>query len=200
MFGYHKARRAEKKAKKAQASYEKSQNDYQDSPEAMEAQNKQVAEKAAQSKADRNTARKEGAAYAEEVLGRKYEGLNPQNKQAMQYEANKGIQRSMQSANRKLLGEQASHGIVGKGGVGYAQQRDLHKLGVEAKGGVTRDINKLDNDLALKKMAAAYNIEQGEASQAQLDKQLAIDELQLADEKKRQRAYEEKVNNLFNRL
>ena len=200
MFGYHKARKAEKKAKKAQSAYEKQQNDYQDTPEYLEAQDKLVSEKTAKSKAERNEAKKEGAAYAQEVLGRQQEGLNPQTKQSMQYAANKEIQRGMQSANRKLLGEQASHGIVGKGGVGYAQQRDLDKLGREAKAGVTRDINKLDSDLALKKLAAAYNIEQGEASQAQLDKQLAIDELQLADEKKRQKAYDEKVNNLFNRL
>ena len=93
--------------------------------------------------------------------------------------------------DRKLLGEQGRRGIVGKGGVGYAQRRDLHRMGAEAEGAVHRDLDKLDSDLALKKLAAMFNIEQGEASQQSLDKQLALDELKYEDEKKRQRRLED---------
>ena len=118
----------------------------------------------------------------------------------MQYEANKGIQRSTQAANRKLLGDQASHGVVGKGGVGYAQQRDLQKMSTEAQSGVHRDLDKMNADLRLKNIAAIFAGEQGEASQAQLDKQLALDELNLNEEKKRQRAMEDQMNRLFSRL
>ena len=118
----------------------------------------------------------------------------------MQYEANKGIQRSMQQANRKLLGEQGLHGITGKSGVGYAQQRDLQRMGAEAQAGVHRDLDKLNADLALKKLAASFNIEQGEAAQSQLDKQIALDELNLAEERKRQRFFEEQANKQFSRI
>lgn len=205
MFGHHKRKRERKKLKQQKSDFEAQKKQFEDqSPqrekEAADFQKSQVAEKTAQSKEDRKQAREEGKAYAEDVLNRDVQGLDPAKRQAMQYEANKGIQRSMQSANRKLLGDQAQHGIVGKGGVGYAQQRDLQKMGTEAQAGVHRDLDKLNSDLALKKIAAMFNIEQGEASQAQLDKQLAIDELQLADERKRQRNFEDQFNRMFNRV
>jgi hypothetical protein len=118
----------------------------------------------------------------------------------MEFESNKGIQRQHQAANRRLLGEQGMHGIVGKGGVGYAQQKDLQRLANEARSQSQRDINKIDSDLSLKKLAAMFNIEQGEAAQAGLDRQLAIDELKLDEEQKRQRRYEDQMNRIFRRI
>lgn len=153
-----------------------------------------------QAKRDREEGRKSGRAYAEDVLNRQVTGLDPKKRSAMQYEANKGIQRTLQGANRKLLGDQGQRGIVGKGGVGYAQQRDLQRAGVDAQSGVTRDLDKLDSDLSLKKLAAMFNIEQGEASQNQLDRQMALDELHLSNERKRQRGIEDKLNKLFSRI
>lgn len=157
-------------------------------------------ERARQMGEDRKASREEGKKYAEEVLSRDIQGLDPKKRSAMEYEANKNIQRQHQSANRKLLGEQSRHGIVGQGGVGYAQQRDLQRLANEGYGQTSRDLDKLDADLALKKLAAMFNIEQGEATQAQLDKQMAIDELKLDDELRRQRNYEDQVNRLFSRV
>ena len=92
------------------------------------------------------------------------------------------------------------HGIVGQGGVGYAQQKDLQKLANESKGQATRDLDKLDADLRLKNIAAIFAGEQGEAAQRQLDKQLALDELKLDDERKRQRLFEDQFNRLFSRV
>lgn len=192
MFGHYQASTSSKKPKK--------QNAFQEQKAPEPTDEEQIAQKTSQAKEDRNKAFEEGKERAEELFSRDVEGLDPVKRQAMQYEANKGIQRSLQSANRKLLGEQGMHGITGKGGVGYAQQRDLHKMAAEAQGGVTRDLDKLNADLALKKLAAMFNIEQGEASQAQLDKQLALDELNLAAEKKRQKAFEEQFNKLFSRV
>lgn len=203
MFGYYN----QKKPKMASpnASTSKNPNIYgfsqETSPEdTQKLQDKQVSEKVGQSKEDRKTARAEGREYAKDVLSQEYEGLDPVKRQAMQYEANKGIQRSMQQANRKLLGEQGLHGITGKSGVGYAQQRDLQRMGAEAQAGVHRDLDKLNADLALKKLAASFNIEQGEAAQSQLDKQIALDELNLAEERKRQRFFEEQANKQLSRI
>lgn len=204
MFGHHKAKREKKRAKKREIAFEKEKQDFYSSPERekqqAEQQKTQAAEKTAESKSERQKAREEGRADTEAFLAKEVEGLDPATRQALQYEANKGIQRSHQSANRKLLGDQASHGIVGKGGVGYAQQRDLQKMADEAYGGARRDLTKLDKDLALKKKAAIFAGGQGEASQSQIDKQMAIDELQLADEKKRQRNFEDQFNRLFSRV
>ena len=118
----------------------------------------------------------------------------------MQYEAQRNIERQHQNAQRKLLGEQSRHGIVGKGGVGYAQMNDLQRLANESQGQATRDIEKLNADLAMKKLAAMFNIEQGEATQNQLDRQMAIDELDLERERKRQRFFEDQFNRLFSRV
>ncbi len=202
MFGHHKAKRAKKRLKREQESFKEEQSKWgmgaeQREKEHSDLQNKTASEKAAQSKIDRQTAREEGRADAESFLSKDVQGLDPEKRQALQYEANKGIQRSHQSANRKLLGDQGQHGIVGKGGVGYAQQRDLHKMASEAQGAAERDLTKLDRDIALKKQAAIFAGGQGEASQQQLDKQIAIDELQLADERKRQRNFEDQFYKQF---
>lgn len=152
------------------------------------------------SKENRNKSRQEGRAYAEDVLSRNVQGLTPEQKNAMQYEANQQIKRATQSANRRLLGEQGMHGISGKSGVAYAQQRDLQRLANEARGQSQRDIDKLNADQRLKNLAAMFNIEQGEASQAQLDRQLALDELQIEQERKKQKNYEDQFNRLFSRI
>lgn len=203
MFGYHNQKSP--KLASPEASSKKKNVSYTPPKEPSEAENQvkqdlQLTQKVDQAKKDRNTARQEGREYSKDVLNQEMQGLDPVKRQAMQYEANKGIQRSMQQSNRKLLGDQALHGIAGKSGVGYAQQRDLQRMGSEAQAGVHRDLDKLNSDLALKKLAASFNIEQGEAAQSQLDKQLALDELQLADERKRQRFFEEQANKQFSRI
>jgi hypothetical protein len=206
MFGHHKRKREKRRMKRAQEELSQKQKDWeagspQREKEADDFKKTQVAEKSAQAAEDRKKSYAEGRQRVQDLYNDPtIQGLDPEKRQALQYEANKGIQRSMQSTNRKLLGDQASHGIVGKGGVGYAQQKDLQKMGMEAQGGVHRDLDKLNADLRLKNIAAIFAGEQGEASQAQLDKQLALDELNLNEEKKRQRAMEDQMNRLFSRL
>ena len=206
MFGHYKAKRAKKKLKQEKSDFEAQKqaeeaNSPQKQKEASDFQNQQVKEKTAQSSEERKKAYGEGRQRIKDLYDDPtIQGLDPEKRQAMQYEANKGIQRSTQAANRKLLGDQATHGILGKGGVGYAQQRDLQRMGQEAQGGVTRDLNKLNADLRLKNIAATLAGEQGEAAQSQLDKQMAIDELQLADEKKRLRMLEDQFYKQFSRV
>lgn len=159
-----------------------------------------VAQQALDAKTARNEARREGRNYAEEVMSRNVEGLTPQQRQAMQYEASQRIDRDLQRAQRNLLGEQGRRGIGGRSGVAFAQRRDLARAAQEQEGQAQRDLNRLNSELALKKLAAMFNIEQGEAAQSQLDRQLAIDELTLNEEKKRQRALEDRMNQLFSRL
>jgi len=205
MFGHHAARRQEKRLGKEKKQLNQQKMDWEKGKpgrekEAAEFQNQQVSEKAKQSATDREAARQAGRLDTEEFFKKDVQGLDPEKRKALQYEANKGIQRGVQSANRKLLGEQSQHGIVGKGGVGYAQQRDLQRMGQEAQGQATRDLTKLDSDLALKKLAAIYTGGEGQAATAGLDKQMALDELQLQDEKKRQRNFEDQFNRLFSRV
>lgn len=205
MFGYHKTKRKKNRLKKEQSDFEAEKNLLEGKTSDLEQAQKQkmdqdIANQTQAFKDTRTKGREEGRLYAEDVLNRDVQGLSPQKKSAMQYEAQRGIQREMQNANRKLLGSQSQRGISGKSGVAYAQQRDLEKLGSEARGDAERDLTKLDEDLKLKKLAAMFNVEQGEASQAQLDQQMAIDQLSLEEEKKRQRLNEDKFNRLFERI
>jgi hypothetical protein len=205
MFGHHKRKRQRKEIKRDRKALERERSMFEAQKPELERQNEeriqsQIGVNAEAAKNARNKARQEGRAYAEEVISRDVQGLTPAQRNAMQYEANKNIQRAHQSANRQLLGEQSRHGIVGKGGVGYAQQRDLQRLANEARGQSQRDLDRLNADLALKKLAAMFNIEQGEATQSQLDRQLASDELRLADERRRQKHYEDQFNRLFSRV
>jgi hypothetical protein len=161
----------------------------------------QAAQKEAeQSKMLRHQGRQEGRAYAKDVLGQDIQGLTPNQRSAMQYEANKNIQRQVQGNTRKLLGEQGRRGIAPRSGVGFEQQREIQRAGNQAQGQATRDLHRLDADMALKKLAAGFNIEQGEAAQNQIDRQIAQDRQELMAEKRRARANEGKFNRLFNRI
>jgi Mrp family chromosome partitioning ATPase len=209
MFGYHKAKRRKKRVKREEERLQKEQEEFAKEKPQLELEKEQrdkeamqqhVTEQKEQGKKERAEAREEGKKYAEEFLSRDVQGLTPEQKSAMQFEANRQIKRSHQNANRKLLGQQSQHGIVGKGGVGYAQQADLLRMADEARGQANRDLTKLDADLALKKLAAMFNIEQGEVGQTQLDKQMAIDELNAANEKKRLRQMEDEFNKILSRI
>lgn len=206
MFGHHKAAREEKKLMKSKQDLNRQKNKFSKGTQdrekkAAEMQQSQVAEKTAKAAEERKNAYGVGNQRIRDLFNDPtIMGLDKTQRQALQYEANKGIQRSHQSANRKLLGDQATHGIQGRGGVGYAQQRDLQRMAQEAQGGVHRDLDKLNSDLRMKNIAAIFAGEQGEAAQSQLDKQTAIDELQLADEKKRQRMFEDRFYQQFSRV
>lgn len=206
MFGHHKAKREKKRLKRSQEEFEEKTKQFEaGAPErerqAAEQQKAQVNEKAAQSAEDRKKSYAEGRQRIQDLYNDpSIQGLDPKVRSAMQYEAQKGIQNSHQQANRQLLGDQAQRGIRGQGGVGYAQQRDLLGMANEAQGGVDRDLIKLNQDLRMKNIAATFSGEQGEAAQSQLDKQMALDELQLADEKKRQRYFEDQVYKQWMRL
>lgn len=151
-------------------------------------------------KMKRKEGRQEGYDYAQEVMNRKAPGMDPNQRRDLQYAANKQIQRSMQSANRHLLGDQGQRGIRPQSGVGYAQQRDLQKMGLEAQGTANRDLDKLNSDIEMKQLAQMFGIEQGEAAQQQLDRQIALDELRVSDERKRQQFFEQQFSKLFNRI
>jgi hypothetical protein len=196
MFGQHAARRAKNRAMKAKQALNQQKAEWEKNAparelEQQEAKKKMVADKTAQSEANRNSAFDKGVNKTEEFLKREVEGLDPKHKQALQYEANKGIKQSYQNANRKLLGEQAQNGIQGRGGVGFSQQMTLQDMARNNQNQVTRDVNKLDHDTALKRQAQIFAGGKGEEAQALLDAQAAEDELNLLDEKKRQRSLED---------
>lgn len=206
MFGYHKASREKKRLARQQEDLEKESENFSKNQQDYERQQDESRQARATERANQMAEdRKKSYAQGRERVQSLYNdpsitGMDPEKRKAMQYEANKQIQRSHQSANRRLLGEQGQHGIVGKGGVGYAQQRDLQRLANEAQGQSMRDLDKLDSDLRLKNIAAIFAGEQGEAAQSQLDKQLALDELKLDEERKRQRMWEDRFNRLFSRV
>ena len=206
MFGSHKARRQERRLKRSQDEFDVKQKAFEAGAPERE---KQMAEQTQAQIADKTKAANSISEQARQA-GRQdirslfndpsIKGLDDQQRKAMQYEANRGIQRSHQAANRQLLGEQSQRGIRGQGGVGYAQQRDLQRMAQEAQAGVHRDLDKMNADLRLKNLAAMFAGGEGRASQELLNQQLAADELQMADERKRQRAFEEQASRAFNRI
>ncbi len=141
-----------------------------------------------------------GRQRSEELFNRPKIGLSPEEKSAIQFEANRGIKRAEQSAQRRLLGEQGMRGITPKSGVAYAQQRDMMRMGNEARGQAQRDLTKLDEDRKLKNLAAMFSLEQGEASQSQLDRQIAQDQLRLDKERDKQKYWEKKFNRNLSRV
>jgi hypothetical protein len=210
MFGYsivnkEKQKKKKDKFRKEKEIFENDKNLFNAQKPGLERENdlemkNQINQQAQQSKENRHKAREEGWNYGQDVFNRNVQGLTPEQRKAIQYEASQRINRDTQAAERKLLGEQGRRGIGGKSGVAFAQQQELARAGQEAQGQVARDTEKLNADLALKKIAAMFSSAQGEAAQSQLDRQMAADELELSQEKKRQRALEDKFNHLFSRV
>ena len=135
----------------------------------------------------REAGRERGRAYGEEVMGRDVRGLTPRQRQSMEESSQQKINRQMQGYQRSLVGQQGGRGI--RGGAAYAQQADLARTGLEQQQQTLRDINQMDADIALKKLAAQFGIESGEAAQSQYDRQRAEDQLRMEDKMKRQRGY-----------
>lgn len=153
----------------------------------------EAADQAERFRKEREEARKRGRQYGQEVMSRDVAGLTPAQRRSMQESAQRKLGREMQGHQRKLLSQQGSRGI--KGGAAYAQQADLARAGQEAQGQYMRDIDQMDADIALKKLGAMFGIEQGEAAQAQLDRQLALDMARMEEERKKQQGYTGKFKN-----
>lgn len=142
----------------------------------------------------------EGHDYAQKIMNEDTPGLTSPQRSAMQYEAERQIDRGHEVASRRLLGDQSQRGIVGRGGVAYAQQRDLAERAQEARGGVNRDLNKLNADLALKKKAAQFAIAQGETAAQGLEREEAADALAMSEKRKKDRAKVYAANHNFGRI
>ena len=203
MFGHHKIKREKRRLKEQETVFNKQKKDYEDNAparqkEASDFKNKTVSEKVKEAQERRKTSYDTGIKQGEELFAKDVQGLDPEKRKSLQYEANANINRNMQTANRQLLGEQSQRGIVGKGGVGYAQQRALQQMAQDAQRGVTRDLTNLDQDLIMKKKASLFATGQGEATQGALDQQIASDEYDLGEEKKRQQAQEDEFNRQYN--
>lgn len=141
--------------------------------------------------------REEGRKYGEEVTGRNYPGFNPEEKNALQAEANQLIKNQYQTANRQLLSNQGQRGIMGNSGIAQAQQRDLMKTANQAQAQSQRDLGKQNADLARQRLAQVYAIEQGGATEGLLNRQMAQDELEMADERQRQQELEDLFKNEY---
>ena len=138
-----------------------------------------------------------GYADAERLIS-ETKGFTPEQKALKESDAQQRLNNDMQGYQRNITSRQGASGI--KGGAAYAQNADLAKLGMQAQGQFQSDLAQLDQDLALKKAAAKYSIGQGNATQNQLNQQIAEDTEQTEKERKRQQALEDQVNKILARL
>lgn len=195
--------RAKRKAKKYKREAEEARRQSSEAAKANPEQDRQsyqaeINRIAEEQRQKERTTREEGRKYAEEVLQREYPGLNEGQRRNLQEEANYQISRDIQGYQQKLSGQQGMRGV--RGGAAFAQQQELARLGSDAQTQIQRDLSKLDSELALKKAAAAYNIEQGEVGQEQLRHQQAIDILNSYDQRKYQKMLADQARGIFQRV
>ena len=199
VFGILRAKRQAKKYKReaelAKKQSETAKVDPEQEERSYQAKINQIAEERKQKE---RATREEGRKYAEEVLSRDYPGLTAQERRNLQEEANYQIGRDIQGYQQKLAGQQGMRGV--RGGAAFAQQNELARLGSDAQQQIQRDLSKLDRELAMKKAAAAYNIEQGELGQEQLRNQQAIDILNSYDQRKYQKMLADQAKGIFQRV
>jgi hypothetical protein len=130
----------------------------------------------------------------EEFHARKFTGLTPEERARHESDAARRINRQIQGHQRELIGKQGHHGV--RGGSAYAQKADLARLGMEAKNEANSAIRGMDQDLALKKMASQFAIEEGGAAEYLTNEQQAANELLLENERKRNRRHEAQFNRI----
>lgn len=210
-FG-HKAKKKRKKEKVRNAAQQRAQQEEIDRLKALGVPSQQttvnqIAEEQRQAdiigqerKSKEQAAREEGRKYAEDVLGREYHGLNPKQRLNLQESANAQINRDIQGYRQKLHAQQGRRGVRGGSGTAHHQERELARLGQETQGQFQRDLSELDAELALRKAAAAFNIEQGNVGQEIQRNQAALNTLQSYDQKKYQKYLAEQANRLFQRI
>lgn len=198
MFGRHKAKREKKRLKKEKEAMQQEIDRLKSEQEKAPNHQDEINRLAAEQKNKDKTAQQEGRERAEELLNRDYKGLTDVQRGALQQSANSQINRDIQGYEKKLLAQQGRRGV--RGGAAYAQKQDLARLGTEAQQQMQRDLATLDADLVLRKIAAAYNIEQGEVGQEALRQQMAKDVLESYDAKKYNKYLAEQANKLFQRV
>lgn len=131
--------------------------------------------------------REEGRKRQEEFFGRNFEGLTAKDRARHESDAARRINREIASHRKEIIGKRGHHGM--RGGSAYAQEADLARLGHEAHNEARSAIQGMDRDLALKKQAAAFAVEEGGASGRLMNEQAALDELKLENERKKQNKY-----------
>ena len=144
--------------------------------------------------AEANKGREEKRARGEEFHKREFTGLTPMQRQEQEAHANRRINKEVHRNQRELIAKQGHHGL--RGGSAYAQKADLERLGHEARNEAQSNIRGLDAELALKKMASQFAIEEGGASERLLANQQAENAINLQEERKRNRKYEHQFNRI----
>lgn len=203
MFGYHKAKREKKRAKRErealQEEIERLKQEKQTDPvQEQRTHQEQVNQLANEQKGRDQEAVKEGTKRFDELINRDYKGLSDNQRRVLQESSDAQINKDIQGYEKRLLAQQGRRGV--KGGAAYAQQQDLARLGAEAQQQMQRDLSALDADLVMRKIAAAYNVEQGEVAQEALRQQMARDVLGSYDQRKYQKWLAEQANRLFQRI
>ena len=203
MFGYHKARREKKRAKREKLAMQDEVNRLKqeklvDPVQEQKTHQTQVNQVADEQRGRDLEAQQKGTQRFDELMNRGYKGLEDTQRRALQESANSQINKDIQGYEKKILAQQGRRGV--KGGAAFAQQQDLARLGTEAQQQMQRDLSTLDADLVLRKIAAAYNVEQGEVGQEALRQQMARDTLGSYDQKKYQKWLAEQANRLFQRV
>src|SRR5579863_3248623 len=99
---------------------------------------------------ERMAGRQAGRQYADEVLSREYEGLKPAQRQALEEENNRQINRNVREADRELISNQGRRGVGG--GAAFKQRRSLFQEGNREKQAFQRELTGLNADLAMKKL------------------------------------------------
>lgn len=202
MFGrIAKARLNKKKFKQSQAQKAQEKIDAEtklaNEPAEKQAMQDTANANAQKMKEQQRIDREQGYADAERLIS-ETKGFTPEQKALKESDAQQRLNNDMQGYQRNITSRQGASGI--KGGAAYAQNADLAKLGMQAQGQFQSDLAQLDQDLALKKAAAKYSIGQGNATQNQLNQQIAEDTEQTEKERKRQQALEDQVNKILARL
>lgn len=147
---------------------------------------------------ERQQARAEGQKYANEVLGRKYEGLAPDERTYLENQYAQDLERDLSGQSREFANRLGRKSRIA--GIQNAHQADLANQRQRGKLEYRGALDQLNRDIAMKKQAAAFAIESGEAAQSAIDRQQALENARHQQQHVIQRRASKKLNRAFNRI
>ena len=198
MFGYGHARTLRKKLKKSESQLAHKNQGY-DAAEPQRIQEATERYKQEMNKGGQEGIERKRKQY-DEFNKRKYEGISPEERSSMQYEANRLINQNLEGSTRQLQSQQRGHGITGRGGLGFAQQHMLQQQAEEGKGLAQREIEKENLNRQMQNKANAIAMELGGESQGVLQQQQASELARLENEENKTKKNIQNHYQRFNRI
>lgn len=157
-----------------------------------------IAQEAARLRTEAEQSGAKAREQATQMINNPPEGLTQKEKENYRNQHQSQIQRDLSNYNRMLQGQQSVKGV--RGGATQNAQMQLQRMARDATGDFERNLFDLDQQTALKKLAAQFSAMQGGAAENALTNQTAWDKIMGYLQNQNQRKLAQRADDFFYKL